>query len=162
MSDENVWQIVAEICRDKELSKNKLGSLRDRLSPSPWQPSAIQKRLQSAGVIPEMYDHDSAEEKLYAKYCEILVSESFKAMGFRSDVIETTSDRADFWLESTGEGAPYKAVGDVKAFRLSRTALNPKDYKIEAINKWRQSAKADYAFIVAPHTHFPGDTSRLY
>ncbi|HIK12952.1 MAG TPA: HindIII family type II restriction endonuclease [Oscillatoriaceae cyanobacterium M33_DOE_052] len=160
MDDENIWQIVAEICRDEELSKNKLDSLRDRLSP--WEPSVIQKRLESAGVIPEMYDHDSAEEKLYAKYCELLVSESFKKMGFRSDVIETTIDRADIWLEITGEGARSKAVGDVKAFRLSRTALNPKDYKIEALHKWREPEKADYAFIVAPHTQFPGDKSRLY
>ncbi len=53
-------------------------------------------------------------------------------------------------------------MADAKGFRLSRTALNPKDYKIEALNGWRRKANGNYAVLVAPINEFPKGRSRLY
>jgi type II restriction enzyme len=51
-------------------------------------------------------------------------------------------------------------VADAKAFRLSRTALNPKDYKIAALSGWKRKANADYACLIG--SFFPKGTSRVY
>ncbi|AJY68706.1 hypothetical protein RW64_03365 [Geobacter sulfurreducens] len=37
--------------------------------------------LRLCGDIPESYDHDSSEEKLYSKYTDALLCEAFKAIG---------------------------------------------------------------------------------
>jgi hypothetical protein len=156
MKSEEITSIIEEVCESGRTFPQKIDRLYEKLSP--WDTPAITSRLYSAGVIPEMYDHDSSEEKVYAKYCDILVAESFKAMGFRSIVSARRSNVADLYVDGSG----YSMVCDVKAFRLSRTALNPKDYKIEAVDKWRRNQEADYAFLVAPHPQFPKDISRLY
>jgi len=155
MSSEDIASVMVEVCGLGGTFPQKVERLRAKLSP--WVPSAVASRLLSAGVIPEMYEHDSSEEKVYAKYCDMLVSESFKTMGFRSDLSTARSNAADIYIE-----IGYSAVCDVKAFRLSRTALNPKDYKIEALDKWRKNQESDYAFLVAPHPQFPKDISRIY
>jgi hypothetical protein len=152
----DVTPVITQVSRSSGAFLQKVERAYTQLSP--WDTSALAARLRSAGVIPEMYEHDSSEEKLYAKYCDILVAEAFKAMGYRAIVNTTRSNAADLYLDGMG----YSAVCDVKAFRLSRTALNPKDYKIEAIDKWRQNQEAEYAFLVAPHPQFPKDISRLY
>ncbi len=156
MNNQNVINIITEICEQGGTFPQKIEKLYQKLSP--WHSSDILERLTYAGVIPEMYNHDSSEEKIYAKYCEILVTEAFKSMGFNSKVIDIRSNRADFYIDGLG----YSAVCDVKTFRLSRTALNPQDYKIKAVNKWRLNQESDYAFLVGPHPQFPKDISRLY
>ncbi|MBM4464194.1 MAG: HindIII family type II restriction endonuclease [Chloroflexi bacterium] len=156
MGGEDISSLIVKVCEVGGTFPQKVDRLYTELSP--WNASGIGSRLCSAGVIPEMFGHDSSEEKLYAKYCDILVAESFKAIGFRSVVNTTRSDVADLYIDGFG----YSAVCDVKAFRLSRTALNPKDYKIEAVDKWRRNQEAEYAFLVAPHPQFPKDISRLY
>lgn len=114
--------------------------------------------LKNSGAIPESFEHDSSEEKLYAKFCDFLVSKFFELMGMESILCEERGDYADV----IGKTKEYIVVADAKAFRLSRTALNPKDYKIEALNGWRKKAKGHYAILVAPINEFPKGKSRLY
>jgi hypothetical protein len=148
--------LITEVCEAGGSFPQKVNRLYERLMP--WDVDTITARLRAAGVIPEMYAHDSSEEKVYAKYCDIVVSEAFRAMGFQSAVSNVRSNAADLCIDGPG----YSSICDVKSFRLSRTALNPKDYKIEAVDRWRRNQEADYAFLVAPHTQFPGGNSRLY
>lgn len=117
--------------------------------------------LTSAGCIPEAYDHDSSEEKLYAKAMDILVCESFTRVGYDARVNQERSGAADVtatWSDKSR--SPHSLVIDAKAFRLSRTALNPKDYKIEALSTWKRDA--NFALLIGPVAGFPEGTSRLY
>ncbi len=112
--------------------------------------------LDYAGVIPESFRHDSTEEKLFAKYCDSLLARSLSELGFKAEVIEARGDAADV----IAAGGGYTLVGDAKAFRLSRTAKNQKDFKIESLNQWRGSA--DYACLVAPLYQYPSTQSQIY
>ncbi|MFF0222766.1 HindIII family type II restriction endonuclease [Streptomyces sp. NPDC004629] len=114
--------------------------------------------LVRAGCIPERYSHDSTEEKLYAKAMDSIVAESLRRLGYEAEVSQERSNSADVVAE--GGSPAHSLVADAKAFRLSRTALNPKDYKIEALSKWRKGA--DYAILVAPIAGYPEGESRLY
>ncbi|MET8574316.1 HindIII family type II restriction endonuclease [Streptomyces sp. NPDC005012] len=114
--------------------------------------------LVRAGCIPERYRHDSTEEKLYAKAMDAIVAESLRRIGYAAEVSQERSNSAD--VVAAGGSPEHSLVADAKAFRLSRTALNPKDYKIEALSKWRKGA--DYALLVAPIAGYPEGESRLY
>jgi hypothetical protein len=114
--------------------------------------------LVRAGCIPERYGHDSTEEKLYAKGMDAIVAEALRRLGYGAEVSQGRSNSADVVAE--GGSPAHSLVADAKAFRLSRTALNPKDYKIEALSKWRKGA--DYAILVAPIAGYPEGESRLY
>lgn len=111
-----------------------------------------------AGFIPEEYSHDSSEEKVYAKAMDILVADCLSRVGYTTAVSTERSNSADVVARCQSEQG-HTLVLDAKAFRLSRTALNPKDYKIEALNTWRKGA--DFACLVGPLTHFPQE-SRLF
>lgn len=120
----------------------------------------LEALLAAAGFIPEAYDHDSSEEKVYAKAMDILVAVAFQRMGFEAEVSQERSNSADVLARAIHAESPYSVVLDAKAFRLSRTALNPKDYKIEALNTWRRGS--DYAVLVGPIAGFPEGNSRLF
>lgn len=115
----------------------------------------LRSLLGDAGFIPEQYAHDSSEEKVYAKAMDILVAVALKRIGYDTAVSAERSNSADV----LAIGHTHRLVLDAKAFRLSRTALNPKDYKIEALNIWRR--EADYACLIGPLAGFPED-SRLF
>jgi len=51
-------------------------------------------------------------------------------------------------------------VADAKAFRLSRTAKNQKDFKIQAMDGWKRG-KA-HATVVCPLYQLPSRTSQIY
>ena len=112
--------------------------------------------LLECGVMPEVFAHDSTEEKLWAKYSDVLLSKSFEFLGLKSQVIRVRGNSADVFAESPN----YKIIGDAKTFRLSRTAKNQKDFKIEALDSWRRSS--DYAMLVGPLNQFPGKSSAIY
>ena len=44
--------------------------------------------IRLCGAIPEAYEHDSTEEKLYSKYTDIVIHEAYKAIGFISIVLK--------------------------------------------------------------------------
>ncbi|MDQ7036829.1 MAG: HindIII family type II restriction endonuclease [Anaerolineae bacterium] len=59
-----------------------------------------------------------------------------------------------------GASDKYTIVGDAKAFRLSRTAKNQKDFKITALDDWRRSDT--FACLVSPLYQFPSRSSQIY
>lgn len=117
---------------------------------------SLSNALLYCGVIPESFQHDSSEEKLWAKYCDILLAESLIQLGLNAQVLRTRGNSADVFASS----ANYTLVGDAKAFRLSRTAKNQKDFKIKALDDWRRSDT--YACLVSPLYQYPRITSQIY
>jgi hypothetical protein len=112
--------------------------------------------LRLCGAIPEEYQHDSSEEKLYSKYTDVVIHETFKAIGLTSLVLKTRADVAD--VECVAE--EYSFVADAKAFRLSRTAKNQKDFKVQAMDGWKHGKP--YAMVVCPVYQLPSRTSQIY
>lgn len=96
------------------------------------------------------------EEKLYSKYTDAVICESLTSIGLRSAVITARADAAD--VQARGGG--YSLVADAKAFRLSRTAKNQKDFKVQAMDGWRNGL--DYAVVVCPIYQLPSRTSQIY
>lgn len=117
---------------------------------------ALLDHLRLCGAMPEHYGHDSSEEKLYSKYTDAIISESLTAIGLNSAVITARADAAD--VQARGGG--YSLVADAKAFRLSRTAKNQKDFKVQAMDGWRNGL--DYAVVVCPIYQLPSRTSQIY
>lgn len=121
-----------------------------------WKFDVIKSVLIECGVMPEMFPHDSSEEKLWAKYSDILLSLSLNHLGIPTEVIRMRGDAADV----LGRSSSYSIVGDAKTFRLSRTAKNQKDFKIKALDDWRRSN--DYALLLGPLSQFPCKKSQIY
>ena len=117
---------------------------------------ALLGHLRLCGAIPEQYSHDSSEEKLYSKYTDVVLSKSYEAMGLTSLVLAERADAAD--VECVAEN--YSFVADAKAFRLSRTAKNQKDFKVEAMHGWKRGKP--YAMVVCPIYQLPSRTSQIY
>jgi hypothetical protein len=118
--------------------------------------AALLDHLRVCGAMPEQYGHDSSAEKLYSKYTDAVVNEAFLAIGLRSAVITARGDSADV----QARGRDYTLVADAKAFRLSRTAKNQKDFKVQAMDGWRN--ECTYAAVVCPIYQMPNRTSQIY
>lgn len=128
--------------------------LRNEVSRDGYQ--AIIDHLRMAGAIPEHYGHDSSEEKLYSKYTDALLSTSFTEIGLNSIVLTERADAAD--VEAANSN--FSLVADAKAFRLSRTAKNQKDFKVEAMHGWKRGKP--HAIVVCPIYQLPSRTSQIY
>lgn len=118
--------------------------------------SALVDHVRLSGVIPESYGHDSSEEKLYSKYTDALLARVFKALGLQSVVLQERADSAD--VEAVVED--YSLVADAKAFRLSRTAKNQKDFKVQEMDNWKRGK--DFAIVVCPLYQLPNRSSQIY
>ncbi len=147
--------VIIALCKDQTLTFTQRAASIAR-SLNVCTEDDILEHLDSAGVIPERFQHDSTEEKLFAKYCDALLANGLSAIGLPAETILERADAAD--VIGTLDG--YKVVADAKAFRLSRTAKNQKDFKVEALDKWRKGA--DYASLVAPIYQFPTASSQIY
>ena len=90
---------------------------------------ALMDHLRICGTMPEQYRHDSSAEKLYSKYTDAVISETFAAFGLNSAVMTARADAADVQARASN----FSLVADAKAFRLSRTAKNQKDFKVQAM-----------------------------
>lgn len=112
--------------------------------------------LRLCGAMPEAYGHDSSEEKLYSKYTDVVIHQAYTAIGFTSLVLRERSDVAD--VECVCDD--YSFVADAKAFRLSRTAKNPKDFKVQAMDNWKHGKP--FAMVVCPAYQLPAQTSQIY
>lgn len=117
---------------------------------------ALVDHMRLCGDIPESYHHDSSQEKLYSKYTDCVVSEAFKSLGMQSLVLRTRADVADVEVFAKD----FSFVADAKAFRLSRTAKNQKDFKVVAMDTWKRGKK--YAMLVCPVYQLPTRTSQIY
>jgi len=155
MDYSHVPALIAKICGDEATSfKERTELLFGQLKS--MDRAALVSHIEYGGVIPEAYSHDSSEEKLFAKYCDYLLAKALAELGMKSSVIEERADSADV----IAEVRKYSLVGDAKAFRLSRTAKNQKDFKVEALNQWKK--KSDYACLVCPLYQCPTKTSQIY
>lgn len=117
---------------------------------------ALIGHLRLCGAIPEAYAYDSSAEKLYAKYTDVVIHEAFKAIGLASTVLNERVDTAD--VECVCDS--YSFVADAKAFRLSRTAKNQKDFKVQALDNWKHGKR--FAMVVCPVYQLPSRTSQIY
>jgi len=116
----------------------------------------LRNHLRLCGAIPEEYAHDSSEEKLYSKYTDVLASLAFASIGIRSVVLVERGDAADVECFSDD----YEFVADAKAFRLSRTAKNAKDFKVPSMEKWKYHR--EHAMVICPLYQVPSKTSQIY
>ena len=114
--------------------------------------------LREIGTIPERIDHDSTEEKLFSKASDAALARAFREIGLKAAVLRERGDSADVIAKSSVHG--YALVADAKAFRLSRTAKNQKDFKVAALSGWRKDA--DYAVLCAPYFQYPSKSSQIY
>jgi type II restriction enzyme len=112
--------------------------------------------LRLCGDIPESYGHDSSEEKLYSKYSDSLIALAFNTVGLRSLVLDERADAADVEVVAKS----YSFVADAKTFRLSRTAKNQKDFKVQAMDGWKRGKP--YAMVVCPIYQLPSKSSQIY
>lgn len=112
--------------------------------------------IRLCGNIPERYGHDTSEEKQYSKYTDSLLSFAYKSIGLKSVVLTERADVAD--VEAFAK--KYSFVADAKAFRLSRTAKNQKDFKVQAMDNWKHGKP--YAMVVAPIYQLPSRSSQIY
>ena len=114
--------------------------------------------ITTIGVIPEIIEHDSREEKLFTKTAEIILARCFNEIGLKSTLYTTRSNTADVFAESRYHN--YSLVADAKSFRLSRTAKNQKDFKVESLDAWRHDN--DYAVLCCPYFQYPRKHSAIY
>lgn len=114
--------------------------------------------LRQIGTIPEAIAHDSTEEKLFSKASDAVLARAFREIGLKAKVLKERGDSADVLAESSIHG--YTLVADAKAFRMSRTAKNQKDFKVVALSGWRNDA--DYAVLCAPYFQYPSKGSQIY
>ena len=114
--------------------------------------------ISQIGTIPESVAHDSTKEKLFAKASDAVLSRAFRELGLQSIVISERADTADVIAKSPIHG--YTLVADAKAFRLSRTAKNQKDFKVGSLSNWRKDN--DYAVLCSPYFQYPRSQSQIY
>jgi HindIII restriction endonuclease len=117
---------------------------------------AVIDHLRLCGNIPEQYGHDSSEEKLYSKYTDIVLAEALACLGLKTAVFTERGDTAD--VEAVA--ADWALIGDAKAFRLSRTAKNQKDFKVEAMHGWKRDRR--HALLICPSYQLPMRSSQIY
>ncbi len=110
------------------------------------------------GAIPEDIGHDSSEEKLYTKASDILFAKALMEMGLEAKVLTQRADCADIIAQSKYH--KYSLVGDAKSIRLSRTAKNAKDFKVNSMVHWR--GDCDYSVLMHPYFQYPKSNSQIY
>lgn len=118
----------------------------------------VLKLMSEIGTIPEDICHDSTEEKLYTKASDILFAKALAEMNFAVQVLRERADCADIVAQSRCHR--YSLVGDAKAFRLSRTAKNAKDFKIMSMDHWR--GECEFSVLTCPYFHYPKSASQIY
>lgn len=114
--------------------------------------------ISEIGTIPESIIHDSTQEKLFSKVSDAVLARGFRELGLDASVSKQRGDCADVIAKSRYHG--YTLVADAKAFRLSRTARNQKDYKVSSLSGWRNDS--DYAVLCAPYFKYPIRNSQIY
>ncbi|MDR3364418.1 MAG: HindIII family type II restriction endonuclease [Clostridiales Family XIII bacterium] len=122
------------------------------------QADGFMELIVDIGTIPESIAHDSTEEKLFSKASDAVLARAFREIGLQSSVLAERADSADVEAKSLQYG--YRLVADAKAFRLSRTAKNQKDFKVGALSGWRKDA--DFAVLCSPYFQYSRKSSQIY
>ena len=89
---------------------------------------------------------------------DAVLARAFRELGLQAAVLRERADSADVIAFSCFHG--YSLRADAKAFRLSRTARNQKDFKINALSVWKEDA--EYAVLCAPYFQYPKRESQIY
>lgn len=110
------------------------------------------------GTIPECIAHDSTAEKLFSKASDAVLCRAFNELGLEAHVITKRGNSADVFAKSYHYG--YELVADAKSFRMSRTAKNQKDFKVDSLSGWR--GNADFAVLCSPYFQYPKTQSQIY
>lgn len=118
----------------------------------------LKSLLYEIGTIPEDIVHDSSEEKLFAKAADIVLAKTFHELGINASINKERANCADVLGKSNLHR--YTLVGDAKAFRLSRTAKNQKDFKVKSMDDWR--GENDFSVLVCPYYQYPKNNSQIY
>jgi len=118
----------------------------------------LKKIILEIGIIPEKIQHDSSEEKLFSKATDIVLAKTFQELGLNSSVNKERANCADVVAKSKTHD--YTLVADAKAFRLSRTAKNQKDFKVKSMSDWK--GDNDFAILVCPYFQYPKTNSQIY
>ena len=146
----DIIELISQIAKQEDafdiLEKHLAKTTRKQLS----------KNVIDCGILPEVFAHDSSEEKLWAKYSDILLATALGFMEIPSEVLRARGNAADVF----GKSKAYSIVGDAKTFRLSRTAKNQKDFKVTALDDWRKAN--NYAILAAPLIQYPKRKSQIY
>lgn len=79
-------------------------------------------------------------------------------MDFDVTILRERADSADIAAKSKYHS--YSLVGDAKAFRLSRTAKNAKDFKVDAMAHWKGSN--DFSVLACPYFQYPKTKSQIF
>ncbi len=114
--------------------------------------------VKEIGTIPECIEASSSSEKLFSKASDCILARCFLELGMPSIVVNERGNSADIIARSIHG---YTLVADAKTFRLSRTAKNQKDFKIDTLSNWRGS-EHDFALLVAPYFQYPNTVSQIY
>jgi hypothetical protein len=149
-----VRNLVIELIFEIVKNKNAFDQIENEFASITKQKLA--ENLIECGILPEAFHHDSSEEKLWAKYSDIILAKALTFLDIPSEVLRARGNSADVF----GKTKDYSLVGDAKTFRLSRTAKNQKDFKIKALDDWRRAN--NYALLVAPLTQYPQRKSQIY
>ncbi len=114
--------------------------------------------VKEIGTIPECIEASSSSEKLFSKASDCVLARCFSELGIPSIAVNARGNSADIIARSIHG---YTLVADAKTFRLSRTAKNQKDFKIDTLSNWRGS-EHDFALLVAPYFQYPHTISQIY
>jgi len=87
-----------------------------------------------------------------------LFAKALAEMNFSVQVLRERTDCADIVAQSRYHS--YSLVGDAKAFRLSRTAKNAKDFKVTSMDHWR--GDSDFSVLTCPYYQYPKSISQIY
>lgn len=121
--------------------------------------SSLIEIVREIGTIPEKIEAGSSAEKLFSKASDCILARCFSELGMPSVPVNERGNSADIVAKSLLHG--YTLVADAKTFRLSRTAKNQKDFKVDTLSNWRGS-EHEFALLVAPYFHYPSNTSQIY
>lgn len=123
--------------------------------------------LLMTGFIPDDYEENKEQEKLFAKAVEVLISECFKRIGFNTVIKKTKSESEDVQIENQKRAI----LIDAKTFRLGRSQVAPnvKDFvKLATVEKWisnynmKEESTAIGGLVVYPSTHEWKKKSEVY
>jgi type II restriction enzyme len=63
----------------------------------PITKEVISKELIQVGIMPEVFEHDSTEEKLWSKFSDIILAKSLSFLKLDSEVLRTRGNSADVY-----------------------------------------------------------------
>ncbi len=145
-----IVELIFKVVKDKnafETLENHLLSISQK---------KLGENIIECGILPEMFSQNGSEEKIWAKFSDIILAHALSFLGIETTVLGARGNSADVF----GKTEDYTIVGDAKTFRLSRTVKNQKDFKISALDTWRK--KNNYALLVAPLMQYPTNKSQIY